>query len=867
MNIQMILALRYLNGRKLRTFLTTLAVIFGVVAIFGMNILIPTMLQAFQANMLAASNNVDLTVSHVTNEAFSPDVLDDVRGVSGVSVAQGMLSRPVNLPADYFDNDPAKADVISTVSLVGLDVESALQVRNYTVQDGRFLRTGDMAGCIIAQTLADNLGLKVGDSLPLPSTEGKVNLEIFGILPPRTLPGNEEVLVSLPEAQVLRDAGGKINIIEANFNTSDPAQRDTIQANIADRLGKDFQFNALSNGSDIFASIRLAQTMFNVFGVLALFMGGFIIFNTFRTLVAERRRDIGMLRAVGATRKTIIGMVLVEGLIQGGLGTALGILLGYLLGVVSLAAVGPMVSSFIHITLGKPVVTPTLLVGTLVLGVGITLLAGFMPAVSAGRITPLEALRPPVAGVTFRRTMSIGAIIGIILIALAAAALLSGDTALTTLGALTFMLGLVLLAPALVRPFTLMFGWIFQRITARGTGQLAEGNITRQPSRAAVTASTSMIALAILVVVGGLASTMKAGFSDVLKQTLGSDYLFFPPAIAVWGNNVGAGTDFANEIKAVDGVGPVSTFRFASAYADVKPAMPAKGQPADTADKGVAVSLLGLNPDTYPQVAMMDFQNGTADEAFPALKSGRTMIVNGVFASTAGLKVGDTVPLKTPTGRQDYRVIAIASDYLNVKVITGYVSQENLAEDFGKTEDVFIQLNLKPGVDRAVVEAQLVDIKQNYPQFALVSGEKYLTQTMELFNVAFSAMYVLFIFLAIPSLIATLNTLAIGVLERTREIGMVRAVGASQKQVRSMVLTEALLLAAVGIAFGLVSGVYLTYALISAFSSAGFPIDFLFPWNGLIYGAIIGLVFGALSAVIPARQAARLEIVQALRYE
>jgi putative ABC transport system permease protein len=376
-----------------------------------------------------------------------------------------------------------------------------------------------------------------------------------------------------------------------------------------------------------------------------------------------------------------------------------------------------------------------------------------------------------------------------------------------------------------------------------------------------------MIALAILVVVGGLASTMQAGFTGVLKKTLGSDYLFFPPAIAVWANNVGAGTGFVDEIQSVEGVGPVSTFRFASTYADVKPAMPAKGQPAASADKGVAVSLLGLNPDTYPQVAMMDFQKGTADEAFPGLKSGRTMIVNGVFATTAGLKVGDSVPLKTPSGRQDYRVIAIAGDYLNVKVVTGYISQANLAADFGKSEDVFIQLNLKPGADRGKVEAQLLDIKQKYPQFALVSGQKYLAQTLDLFKVAFSAMYVMFIFLAIPSLIAMLNTLAIGVIERTREIGMVRAVGASQKQVRSMVLTEALLLAAVGVAFGLVSGVYLTYALIGAFRSAGFPVDFLFPWNGLIYGAIIGLVFGALAAVIPARQAARLEIVQALRYE
>ena len=221
----------------------------------------------------------------------------------------------------------------------------------------------------------------------------------------------------------------------------------------------------------------------------------------------------------------------------------------------------------------------------------------------------------------------------------------------------------------------------------------------------------------------------------------------------------------------------------------------------------------------------------------------------------------------TPAGRQNYRVAAVGTDFLNVKILTAYISQANLAADFGKTEDVFIQLNLLPGADRAAVEAQLKAVKQAYPQFTMISGEKYLKQSIDLFRTAFAGLYVLFVFLAVPSLIAMINTLAIGVIERTREIGMIRAVGATQKQIGRMILAEALLLAGVGTVFGLLAGLYLDYAMMNAFQMGGFPIQFIFPFAGLLFATLVGLLFGTLAAVIPARRASQLEIVQALRYE
>jgi putative ABC transport system permease protein len=479
-------------------------------------------------------------------------------------------------------------------------------------------------------------------------------------------------------------------------------------------------------------------------------------------------------------------------------------------------------------------------------------------------VTPLEALRPSVAGVAYRRTLGASAIVGIVLIIIALLALFSKSVGLLAFGALMFLCGLILIAPLLVRPLSLFFGKLLALVYARqGTGTLAQGNLARQPGRAAVTASTTMIAMAIIVALGGMTTSISQSFLGLLKQTLGSDYLFVPPAISVWQNNVGANASLVERLRQIDGVGPISTFRYAASIADVKPII-SKGT---SAKNGVTVSLLGIDPVTFPQVSALQFTSGNAETVYPELENGRTLIANPIFAAGAGLKVGDIVPLIAPDGTQNYRVVAIAGDFMDAKINTAYISQANLAADFHKTDDIFIQFNLTPGADATAVAAAMSAIRQDYPQFTIIEGDAYYKQMSSLFRVAFSAIFVLFFFLAVPSLIAMLNTLAISVIERTREIGMLRAVGATQKQVRRMVLAEALLMAAFGTAFGLLAGLYLGYLLVGAMEFIGFPVAYTFPTIGILTAIAIGLLFGALAAIIPARQAARLEIVQALRYE
>lgn len=482
-----------------------------------------------------------------------------------------------------------------------------------------------------------------------------------------------------------------------------------------------------------------------------------------------------------------------------------------------------------------------------------TVFAGLIPAMNASKVTPLDALRPSTAEIDFKKQTGRGFIAGVVLLALSLLALFSGQTGLIALGAVLFLVSLVMVAPALVRPIANTFGWVVARLFARSnTGELARGNLTRQPSRVAVTASATMLGLAIIVAWGGTVSSLSLTLADLLKKNLGSDYLFIPPSIALWNSDMGSNASFANQLREVKGVDAVSTLRFANTNVD-----------------GSSVSLIGIDPQSFPKVSGLSFtENTLANEnaVYQALAEGRALIGNGAFMTQIKAKAGDTIKLATPNGAQSYHIVAVATDLLNAKVVTAFTSQANMQADFNKAEDVFIQLNLKPGIDVKAADTAIRAAAASYPQYTITAGKAYYDLMMTEINAVFAGMYFMLAFFAVPSLIAMLNTLAIGVIERTREIGLLRAVGSTKKQVRTMVIAEALILAGIGTAFGLLAGFYLGYVLILAFASI-FPLGYAFPTTGIIAAIIIGLFFGWLAAVIPARQAAKLEIVQALRYE
>ncbi len=839
------LALRYLQGRKLRTFLTTLAVIFGVMLIFSMNGLLPGLIDSFRQSMMSAADKVDVTITSAARGAFPAEAVTTVAHTPGISVAAGVIQRNVIMPASQALKETAGAPV-NTLALTGMDPIEGPKVVPVRILKGRFLEPGDTRAVLVADNLAETTGLEAGGSLVLPSTDGTRAYQIVGIFASRSLPGTYDVYMPLSEAQSLLNLPGEITTIEALYQAG--AKGDQVRAELEARLGPNFKLGEAEAGTELMAAVQMGETALNLIGLMALAMGGFIIFNTFRTVVVERRRDIGMLRAVGASRRTIIGIFLVESLIQGGIGTAVGMVGGYLLANLLVVAIEPVYQQFIRFTIGRPEFSPQTFLISILLGVGITVLSALIPARAASRVVPLEALRPallaPGERVVRRKTWA-----GLAVIVLAVTGLLSGKLSLASLGALLFLLGLILVAPALVGPISRIFGRLLRLIFAR-EGQIAEGNMSRQPDRSAITATAMMIGLAIVVAMGGLVTSVGNAFMGYLDQSLGADYLLIPQSLVLSAGNIGANTSLAERLRGLSGVGGVTTLRQAT-----------------TQSNGVDLQVVAIDPATYPKVSGLTFKSGDPQKTFAEMENGRNVIINGVYATQSRLKVGDALPLQTPGGVQPYRVVGIANDYINVKLATAFISQANLAQDFHDTTDVLLMINRAPGADAQGVEAELREAVKPYTSFTLYSSAAWRDAQGQAFNSAMMLLYILMIVLVIPSLIALINTLAINVLERTREIGMLRAVGATRRQVGRMILAESLLLSAAGTGFGILTGLWLGYVFVGALNEVGFVMSYFFPYAGLALTVALGMIFGVVAALLPARQAARLHIVEALHYE
>jgi putative ABC transport system permease protein len=845
MNVQWLLAWRYLLGRRQRMVLTTLAVVCGVSIIFGLNSMIQPVVNAYRKNILVSAGVVDLTITNSASGSFDPAILADVRSTAGVAAASGLLRHAVVLPAAQSSAAADKLSSLGSVTISGLEPADAQEVRSYPIVAGRFLEAGDMDAAVISESLALNLGLQVGDTLSLPSAQGAQDLQIVGLLTP-PLTGGSEVYVALPMAQAMFNEAGKINTVEALYAGNVDHTR--VESQILEKIGPNYQLGIADTSEGLLSSLKLGEVAITLIGVLALAMAGFIIFNTFRTVIVERRHDLGVLRAVGASRRTVLGLILIESLIQGILGTALGLLAGYLLASGMLLAVRPIMDQFLHLGIGGPQFTWNTLILSVVLGIGFTVFSGLLPAFSAMKVTPLEALRPQPAA-TYEASAGRQAIAGAILLVLSALGLLSGIFQLQSLSSLTFVLSLVLVAPALAFPLSRGFGRLL-KVFMPEEGRLAEVNLARQPNRAGVTASAMMIGLAVVVALLGMMTSLRSSFTGYMDSSLRADYLIMPFSLVLNGGNMAAGPQLAQDIQAIDGISDFASIRLATSRAD-----------------GVDIQVLGIDPLAYPRVSGMEFSQGVAAQAYPALAAGRAIIINGIFASQNNVKVGDTLQMQTLSGEQPYTVVGIGIDILNAKLSTGYISQTNLAEDFGQTSDVLLMADRAAGADAAQVDQAVKQLVAQYPAFSLVNAAEFRQTTMQSFDAALIMMYMLTMLLAIPALIAMINTLSISVLERTREIGMLRAVGATRKQVQRIVLGESLLLAALGIALGVLAGIWLGYVLIQTLNVSGFPMAYAFPFGGILDAIVIGLIFGLLAASIPSRQATHMEIVAALRYE
>ena len=839
------LAWRYLRGRGLRSALTTLAVALGVMLIFGLNGITPGLVDAFTRSMLSAAGRIDLSVASAFHQPIDRSVLDVVARTPGVAAASGEVQLPAPLAQPAW-GDWTTSDAPTMVTVLGIEPPASARVRDLPVGSGRGLKPGDGEVAVLPADLAGRLGLALGDELVLPSASGTTRLTVVGLLAMASVPGQEQVYVPLATAQSMFGLGDRLSVVSAALVSG--ADRAAVEDAVRRVLGDRYTVGGLSSNSSLLASIQVSEFAFTLFGVFALATAGFIIANSFRTVVAERRRDIGMLRAIGAPRRIVLRMFWVEALLQGVLGTAVGLVLGWGMAAGAYALMGPLFTSMLHLELGSPVFRPWTWALAITLGVGVTLLAALLPARAASRVSPLEAMRPPVAEVhaaQAARRAWLGVALGVGSLFL----LVTRQPAWVGGGAVAFLVAIALVAPAVVNPLASAFGSAVELVFAR-EGALARSNLQRNPGRSATTVTAVMLGLASIVAMLSVVSSIFAGFLGYIDRSMGSDYVVMPSSIVLQAGNVAAGPALGAELRSTDGVGAVASLRVANGRLD-----------------GRDVQVIGIDPVVYPQVASLEWNGTSSGAAFEALASGRWLIANGIFAAQAGLVEGQAVVLETPTGRRTYFVAGIGNDYLNAKLATIYVSQDALARDFSTTTDLMFLLNRAPGADPETVTAALTRVLDDYRAFSLHETTQWRAEQQQTFDSTVFIFYTLIAALALPSLLALMNTLAISVLARTREVGMLRAVGATRRQINRMVLAESLLLTLIGIAFGVVAGLWLGYALVVAMGAVGWVMPWSFPFDGIAVTIVVGLMFGVLAALGPARSASRLDVVDALRRE
>jgi putative ABC transport system permease protein len=845
MRIQWLLATRYLRGRLQRSVLTTLAISFGVAILFGMNGLIPPMMDAFRHSMYTSAGQVDLTVSSASNSTFDQSVLATIAKTADVSQVTGYLSKSVTLPASLGGSTNSLSGV-SSVNLTGVDPNQAQNTHVYSMLSGRFLTSADTNAVVISEVLAANLKMKVGDSLTLPSASGTTSFVVVGITNVTSPTAVDQVITPLETSQKALGLENQINSVD--ILVSADANRDTVQSTLAQELGDSFKFGSAETGTEFTAALSIGSSIMWFFGIAALLMAGFIIFNTFRTLVAERRRDLGMLRAIGAKRSTLQGMVIIESLLQGLLGTVIGLILGWLLTIGLLRVMSSFIDNYMHVSIGKATFSTSTFIVSALLGIGFSVASAYFPARSTLNVTPLEALRLAL-GAAENRRMRTRAWVGLAMMVVASGCLFFNNIGLTSVALLLFLTGLVLIAPALVRPVAIFFSRVFGFLSPRES-TLARENLCRQPGRAAITASAMMIGLAVAIAIVGMVTSARYGFMSYLDKSLGSDYLFMPTSLVLGNGNQGADPALAQKVSQINGVSAVTTLRLA--YSQIGDA---------------SLEVIGIDPVTYPQVSGLEFTSGDPQQAYSALGSGRSIIVNGIFSSTYKIHNGDSVTLKTSNGDQVYQVVGVGMDYLNAKLATGYISQKNLQDDFNVSTDVLIEINQAKNADKSQVTASLQKLAADYPAFTLLNAGSFKQSQEQLFSMVLIGLYALAFILTVPGLIAMGNTLSINVIERTREIGMLRAVGATRPQIHRLILAESLMLSILGSFMGVAVGLLLSNFIIKAMVIKGFKLDFYFPTAGVVVAILLGLLVGVLASLAPARKAAHTEIVEALRYE
>ena len=845
-------ALKALRTRKLRSVLTGIAILLGTAMIAGTFILTDQVSGAFDDIFKKANEGTDVILTQKTafdTQQQQPGPLPEslvatVQKVPGVARAEGQIGGLGALVVNGKYVGPttgAPPLVFSTPSE---------RFNSNTIVSGTFpAKHGDVA---IDKGLADREKINVGQRVGLTTRVGQQPVTVSGIFKfgdANSIGGATLTAITLQDAQDWYDRKGQVSTIlvaaDSGVTPTDLASR--VQAAVpANVLVETGTANATRQSGDINDNLGFLKQFLFVFAVIALLVGAFIIFNVFSITVAQRIRELAMLRTVGASRWQLLRSVLAEafviGLLASTVGVGVGVLFAKAITLLFDAAGFGLPTTGLQIK-PRTVIVP-ILVGTIV-----TVLAAFIPGLRATRIPPIAALRE---GSTLPRTRwsrfspYVGVLIAFLGIGGIAAGFASNGsvgqrTGLIAVGALAVLIGVGMLIRFVIRPLARVLGWPLQKL-AGNSGRLGRENAMRNTSRTATTAAALMIGVGLVVFISVFVAGLKSSFIDALDNTLTSDLIII------------------NEGFTPLPVGAVNASRSAPGVASVL----GVGFGEVRLETGGTEQLSAVDPSQANALVKFDWQNGGSDQLLGQLGSDGA-IVERDFAKTHDLTIGQGFGITTLDGKTAR--LRVLGEYRDPQLFTGFVVSNAAYDSLFVDRDVGVLLvKFAGGVSTATGKAAVATaLKEGYPAAKVRTNSEYKDFVGKQINQILTIFYALLAFSIVISLFGVLITLLLAVYERTREIGMLRAIGTTRGQLRSMIFSESVITCAIGGLIGIAVGLLFGYLIARGLENEG--IQFSVPVGTIVVVFILAVVAGLIAALAPARRAAKLQPLEALHYE
>ena len=846
-------ALRGLFGRKLRTVLTAVAIVLGVALVAGTLVLTDSIQKAFDniftdsrqgsSVVISGKSAFDLTDdSGATAPPLQESLLSTVQSQPDVAEAEGSVSGEAQLIGD--DN---KAIVYGGAPNLGFSIANGeSQFNPLTLVEGEW-PSGDEV--VIDGQTAKKESFQVGDTVGVQGRGPVEKLHISGIVKfgsVSTIGGATLAGFDLPTAQRIFDMEGKLDeiAVAAKPGVSDQQLatelRGALPANTQVRTAAD---QAKDDASDTNQFISFLRTFLLSFGGIALFVGAFVIANSLSITIAQRTRELATLRTVGASRRQVLRSILIESVVVGVLASIVGLFLG-----LGLAKGLFWLFDAIGFTLpnsGLTFETRTIIVA-LVVGIVVTVGASLRPAIRATRVPPIAAVRegatlPESRFARFRTPAAV--IVAILGFALVIYGLFGGGGTATVLlsmgaGALLVFIGVALFAARLVPAFATVLGWPTARFGG-ASGQLAQGNARRNPQRTASTAAALMIGLALVTLVAVLGQGIRSSFTGAVDKIFVSDY-----AITAQNNFSPLPVDAAEAASRAPGVEAVASVRAGQALAF-----------------GSVENVTAVTPNAGDAIAL-DWSEGS-QAVFSELGENGAFVDND-YAEKHNLQIGSPIKITVPNGDVVPLVVKGIFDPPAGGSPFGTVtfSSATFDKNFDQPENLFSFVKMTGGVTDENTQA-LENSLKDFPNAKAQTRDEFKDNQVSFLNNILNVLYILLALSVIVSLFGIINTLVLTVFERTREIGTLRAVGMTRRQVRRMIRYESVITALIGAALGIVLGLVLAGLLTARVDF----INFAVPVTQIVVFAIAAIIVGIVAAILPARRAAKLNVLQALQYE